>query len=165
MPDHKSRTGYSTIAGLLFWISLCYFTAWLGAQVSPGIAPVEWYESIVKPSWNPPNWLFGPVWSALYTMMGIAAWIVWKDYGFSGAKKAITLFLIQLILNGLWSQIFFGMQEIGWAFIEILFLLTAIIATTILFFEKNKIAGWFMVPYLLWVSFASVLNGTIWWLN
>ncbi|TVQ01622.1 MAG: tryptophan-rich sensory protein [Balneolaceae bacterium] len=165
MPQNNPRRGYTLFAGLLFWIALSYLTAWIGAQVSPGIAPGEWYESIAKPSWNPPGWLFGPVWTALYTMMGVAVWLVWKDYGFSGAKKAITLFLIQLILNGLWSQIFFGMQEIGWAFLEILILLFAIAITTILFFEKNKLAGWLMVPYLLWVSFASVLNGTLWWLN
>lgn len=156
---------FQRITGLLFWISLCYLTAWIGAQVSPGIAPMDWYESIAKPAWNPPNWLFGPVWSVLYTMMGAAVWLVWKDYGLSGAKKAIAFFIIQLFLNGLWSQIFFGMQEIGWAFLEILFLLAAIIITTALFFKKSKIAGWLMVPYMLWVSFATVLNAAIWSLN
>lgn len=165
MSEKTLRSRYTLFAGLLFWLALCYFTAWLGSQVSPGIASGEWFESITKPSWNPPGWLFGPVWSTLYTLMGVAVWLVWKDYGFSGAQKAITFFLIQLILNGLWSQIFFGMQEIGWAFLEILFLLTAIIITTVLFFKKNRIAGWLMVPYILWVSFASILNGTLWWLN
>ncbi len=165
MASKMNRSGTVRIAGLVFWISICFFTAWIGAQASPGIAPGEWFESINKPTWNPPNWLFAPVWTTLYTMMGVAVWFVWKDYGFSGAKKAISFFLIQLALNGLWSQIFFGMQEIGWAFFEILVLLSAIIATTYLFFEKNSIAGWLMIPYIIWVSFASVLNGTIWWIN
>lgn len=162
--NSKNRTLYN-IAGLIFWLGLCYFTAWTGAQVSPGIASAEWYEAINKPDWNPPSWLFGPVWSTLYTMMGAAVWLVWKKYGFTDAKKAIILFLVQLVLNALWSQIFFGIQELGWAFAEILVLLAAIIATTIAFFEKSRVAGWLMVPYIAWVGFASVLNGSIWWLN
>ena len=98
-------------------------------------------------------------------MMGIAAWIVWKQFGFRNAGAALTLFFVQLVLNGLWSQIFFGMQQIGWAFAEIVVLLAAIIFTTMLFFKKSKLAGWLMAPYIVWVSFATVLNGAIWWLN
>ncbi len=152
-------------AGFVFWLGICYMTAWIGAQVSPGIASPDWYESIQKPGWNPPSWIFGPVWTVLYTLMGIAAWLVWKNHGFTDAKPALSAFIIQLFLNGLWSQIFFGLQEPGWAFFEIILLLAAIILTTYLFFKKNRTAGWLMVPYILWVSFAAILNGTIWWLN
>ncbi|PWN08052.1 TspO/MBR family protein [Rhodohalobacter mucosus] len=150
---------------MILWIALCYMVAWTGAQVSPGMASPEWYDSLAKPAWNPPAWLFGPVWTLLYTLMGISAWLVWKDHGFKSAKTALSLFLVQLALNGLWSQIFFGMQETGWAFFEILILLTAIIATTWLFFEKNRLAGWLMTPYIAWVTFATALNGAIWMMN
>ncbi|MCC5908798.1 MAG: tryptophan-rich sensory protein [Balneolaceae bacterium] len=165
MKTEKHKITFKSVAGFVFWLGICYFTAWIGAQVSPGIASSVWYDSIQKPDWNPPAWVFGPVWTTLYTMMGVAGWLVWKNYGFTDAKAALSVFLIQLILNGLWSQIFFGLQEPGWAFLEIILLLAAIILTTILFFEKNRVAGWLMIPYILWVSFATVLNGAIWWLN
>jgi translocator protein len=164
MSSEKSKKAIH-IAGLIFWVGICYLTAWAGAQVSPGIASPEWYQSLNKPDWNPPAWLFGPVWTILYTMMGVAAWLVWKRFGFGEARTALVWFLIQLGLNGLWSQVFFGLQEPGWAFVEILFLLAAIIYTTVLFFEKHRIAGWLMVPYILWVSFATALNGAIWVMN
>ena len=150
---------------MILWIGLCYMVAWAGALVSPGIASPEWYESLSKPEWNPPAWIFGPVWTTLYTLMGIAAWLVWKDHGFRHAKAALVFFLIQLGLNGLWSQIFFGMQQPGWAFLEIIILLAAILATTWLFFKKNRAAGWLMTPYIAWVSFATILNGAIWVMN
>ncbi len=153
------------ITGLILWLALCYFVAWTGAQVSPGIASPEWYESLNKPDWNPPAWLFGPVWTLLYTLMGIAAWLIWKDYGFKLATTALTAFLIQLALNGLWSQIFFNFQNVGLALIEILFLLAAIFITTYLFYQKNRAAAWLMVPYILWVSFATALTAAIWVLN
>lgn len=165
MSSHNSSKLLFRIGGLLFWVGLCYFTAWTGAQVSPGIAPADWYQALNKPSWNPPSWLFGPVWTTLYTLMGIAAWLIWKEFGFADAKKALSFFLVQLVLNGLWSQIFFGMQEPGWAFAEIILLLAAILVTTILFFRKNRAAGWLMVPYIAWVCFATVLNGAIWLMN
>lgn len=153
------------ITGLILWLALCYFVAWTGAQVSPGIASPEWYSSLNKPEWNPPAWLFGPVWTLLYTMMGIAAWLVWKDFGFKAAKIELTAFLVQLALNGLWSQIFFNIQNVGLALIEILFLLVAIFITTYLFYQRKRAAGWLMVPYILWVSFATALTAAIWVLN
>jgi len=153
------------IIGFILWLALCYFVAWTGAQVSPGIASPEWYNALNKPDWNPPAWLFGPVWSMLYTFMGIAVWLIWKDYGFKFAKGALIAFLVQLFLNGLWSQLFFNLQNVGWALIEIMLLLTSIFITTYLFFQKNKAAGWLMVPYILWVSFATALTAAIWVLN
>lgn len=159
------RSTQSKIIGLIFWIGICYLVAWISAQVSPGIAPADWYNSLNKPSWNPPSWLFGPVWTTLYTLMGIAAWLVWKKFGFSHAKPALCTFLTQLFLNGLWSQLFFGLKSPGWAFFEIFFLLAAILLTTVLFSKKVKAAAWLMLPYILWTAFATVLNGTIWWIN
>jgi len=153
------------IVALTLWLAICYLAAWIGAQVSPGIGPSDWYNTIEKPSWNPPNWLFGPVWSLLYTTMGIAAWIVWKEHRWTNAGRALNFFLIQLALNTGWSWVFFGAQSPGWALIHIIVLLAAIVYTTILFFEKSKISGYLMIPYILWVSFATVLNGAIWWLN
>ena len=153
------------LAGLVFWIGICYLAAWIGALVSPGMAPADWYDALNKPAWNPPGWVFGPVWTVLYTMMGIAAWIVWDRFGLKAAKVALVAFLVQLVLNGLWSRIFFGMQEPGWAFFEILILLAAIVVTTVLFFRNNAVAGWLMVPYIVWVGYASTLNGAIWIMN
>jgi tryptophan-rich sensory protein len=123
-----------------------------------------WYVTIQKPSWNPPNWLFGPVWTVLYLSMGIALGLVWDEVH-TLQKKAMMLFLIQFIFNLAWSSIFFGFHQIGWAFAEILSLL-AIISFTIYYFYRIKpIAGILLIPYLIWVSFASILNGTIWYLN
>lgn len=165
MEPEIRRSTLSKTVGLIFWIGICYLVAWLSAQVSPGIAPADWYNSLNKPSWNPPSWVFGPVWTTLYTLMGIAAWLVWKKCGFKHAKAALSAFLVQVFLNGLWSQLFFGMHLPGWAFLEIFFLLAAILLTTFLFSKKVKAAAWLMAPYILWVAFAVVLNGTIWWIN
>ena len=124
-----------------------------------------WYATVNKPSFNPPNWIFGPVWTTLFVMMAIAAWLVWKPEGFQAAAWPLTLFAIQLALNIAWSWIFFGLHQPGWAFVEIVILWLAIVRTTGAFFGRSKTAGWLMVPYLAWVSFASVLNFTIWRLN
>jgi len=122
-------------------------------------------DSLNRPAWNPPGWVFGPVWTALYTMMGVAAWVAWNRFGIKAARVALAAFIVQLLLNGMWSWIFFGMQKPGWAFFDIILLLVAIVITTILFFKKNTIAGWLMVPYVLWVGYASTLNGAIWIMN
>lgn len=161
----NSKNNTTLTIALVLWIALCYFVAWTGAQVSPGIASSEWYDQLNRPSWNPPGWLFGPVWTLLYTFMGIAAWRIWKQLGFSEGKRELGAFIVQLILNGLWSQIFFNMQNVGLALIEIIILLAAIVVTTVLFFRRDKIAGWLMVPYILWVTFATALNAAIWIMN
>ncbi|WP_339613469.1 TspO/MBR family protein [uncultured Rubinisphaera sp.] len=150
--------------GLVVFIIVCLSAGGLGAiATTPEIE--GWYKMIAKPSWNPPGWIFGPVWTTLYIMMAIAVWLVWKQAGFKAAKLPLNSFGVQLLLNVAWSWIFFGMHRPGWAFAEIIVLWLAILATTILFFKKSKIAGGLMVPYLAWVSFASVLNFTIWRLN
>ncbi|MEO7394038.1 MAG: TspO/MBR family protein [Chitinophagaceae bacterium] len=125
-----------------------------------------WYQTIVKPAWNPPNWIFGPVWTTLYLMMGIALYLIWKSDNDPIAKKtAITLFTLQLVFNFLWSFIFFNQHQIGWSLIEIIVLWIFILLTILAFAQVNKIAAWLLVPYISWVSFATILNYTIWKLN
>ncbi len=125
----------------------------------------DWYMSLEKPAFNPPSWVFGPVWTVLYIMMAVAAWLVWRASGFRGAALALTVYAAQLVLNLAWSGIFFGLREPGWALVEILALWAAIVATAVLFRPHSRVAAWLLVPYLLWVSFAAVLNGAIWRLN
>ena len=126
----------------------------------------SWYQEISKPTWNPPNWIFGPVWTTLYVLMGIALYLVWKDDRVSRIKDtALLLFVFQLIFNFSWSYIFFDRHQIGLAFAEILILLALIILTIISFSRVNKLAAWLLVPYVSWVSFAAILNYTIWQMN
>ncbi|MBL8816573.1 MAG: tryptophan-rich sensory protein [Planctomyces sp.] len=150
--------------GLVLSVAVCIGAAGLGsAATTPEIG--GWYQTIVKPTWNPPSWLFAPVWTTLFVMMGISAWLIWRPAGFMGAPRPLALFATQLALNVAWSWIFFGMHQIGWAFFEIVILWLAIAATMVAFFRHSKPAGWLLVPYLGWVSFASVLNFTLWQLN
>jgi len=126
----------------------------------------SWYQTINKPSWNPPGWIFGPVWTTLYVMMGIALFLVWKSDSSDVLKKtAIALFAIQLILNFFWSFIFFDQQQIGWALVEIIVMWVFILLTIFAFGNVSKLAAWLLVPYISWVSFATILNYTIWKLN
>lgn len=126
----------------------------------------SWYQTINKPSWNPPNWVFGPVWTTLYIMMGIALFLVWKEDTSEELKKiAIALFAVQLILNFFWSFIFFNQQQPGWALVEIIAMWFFILLTIFAFAQVNKTAAWLLVPYISWVSFATILNYTIWQLN
>lgn len=126
----------------------------------------SWYQTINKPTWNPPNWIFAPVWTTLYVMMGIALFLVWKsDTSESLKKTAITLFGIQLVLNFFWSFIFFNQHQPGWALVEIIVMWASILLTIFSFANVSKTAAWLLVPYISWVSFATILNYTIWQLN
>lgn len=138
-----------------------------GAIAGIAIAPEikDWYTTIQKPSFNPPNYIFGPVWTALYIIMGVAFALVWRKPGTAARDRALKFFFIQLFFNFSWSFIFFCFHRIGWAFIEIMILWLCIFYTIILFYRQSKIAAWLMVPYILWVSFAAVLNAAIWFLN
>lgn len=125
-----------------------------------------WYAGIVKSALNPPAWVFGPVWTTLFVFMGIAAFLVWKKgLDRRDVKIALSIFLGQLVLNALWSIIFFGLHSPGGAFIEVIFLWLAILATIIVFAKISKAAAWLLAPYILWVSFAGYLNYSIWILN
>ena len=150
--------------GLVVLLAVCFAAAGIGGAVTtPKIT--NWYATLAKPSWNPPNWIFGPVWSALYFCMAAAAWLVWRQGGFVSAKVPLILFGVQLGLNVLWSCLFFGLQSPGLAFVEVVLLWAAIAATMVTFWHRSVIAGILFVPYLAWVSFASILNFTIWRLN
>lgn len=148
---------------LLISLAIPQVAGGLGAFFT--ISGIEgWYSTLNKPSWNPPNWLFAPVWTLLYILMGIACYLIWKS-DHPRKKALLQLYAVQLILNALWSPAFFGMQSPVFGLLVIIPLLIAIIFCVLKFRSVNPIASRLMVPYLLWVSFATVLNATIWWLN
>jgi tryptophan-rich sensory protein len=146
------------LAGL---IAICLGVAALGGLATAS-SVAEWYPTLNKPSWNPPSWVFGPVWTTLYIMMAVAAWLVWKR-GNSG--PAMILFFAQLALNLAWSFLFFGARSPWLGLVDIAMLWLALLATVIVFFKRDRLAGALMLPYFAWVSFASFLNFTIWRLN
>lgn len=154
----------NAMLGLLIAIVICFSAAALGGIVT-GPAIGGWYQTLVKPAWQPPNWLFGPVWTVLYAMMAVSAWLIWRPMGLKAAAVPLTLFAIQLALNVAWSWIFFGYQRPDLAFVEIVVLWLAIAATMVAFFDRSQLAGWLLAPYLAWVTFAAVLNFTLWRLN
>jgi len=124
-----------------------------------------WYRTLSKPAFNPPDWVFAPVWSALYVMMALAAWLVWRRVGLAGGRIALSLWGVQLALNLAWSILFFGLNRIGLALVDIVLLLLAIATTTVAFWRIDARAGLLFLPYLLWVGYATVLNGALWALN
>jgi benzodiazapine receptor len=130
--------------------------------LSVGFMPGTWYAALMKPAWNPPSWIFGPAWTLLYTLMAVAAWLVWKRVGFS---RPLAFYFVQLALNAAWTPIFFGAHQLGWALVEIILLWVMISLTLLSFRRVTPTAGWLFVPYLAWVSFATVLNFTLWRLN
>lgn len=152
------------VTWLIGFIAICFAVAGLGAAAT-STSVSGWYQTLVKPSWNPPDWLFGPVWTALYFMMAVSAWLVWRDRGWSAARPALIWFGIQLSLNLLWSVIFFGMHRPGLACMEMVFLWISIVATCLSFRARSSTAAMLLVPYLVWTSFAAVLNFTIWRMN
>jgi benzodiazapine receptor len=147
--------------GLVLWLAGSMAAGWIGSRFMPG----EWYSALAKPTWTPPNAVFGPVWTVLYILMGVAAWLVWRRVGFSGAPVALGLFLVQLVLNSLWSYLFFGAHRPDLAFVDIVALWLVILATTIGFWRVTLPAGVLLLPYLCWVGFASALNLQLWRLN
>lgn len=151
------------VLGLVAWAAITFVAAAIGSAASIEAGP--FYGELVRPDWAPPARLFGPVWTALYALMAIAAWLVWREGGVARNRTALTLFVVQLALNALWSWLFFGWQMGGAAFAEILVLWVAIVATLVAFWRVKPLAGALLLPYLAWVSFAAVLNWSIWQLN
>jgi translocator protein len=125
----------------------------------------EWYVNLKKPSFNPPGWIFGPVWTLLYALMGISLYMILKAESHHLKNTAYALFGVQLMLNFWWSFIFFNARELGWALVEILVLWVVILSMILVFYRISKPAALLQIPYLLWVSFATVLNATLWWMN
>ena len=157
----KNPSGRRSAAALAVCIAVTFIAPALGAWAMPG----EWYASLRKPSWNPPSWLFGPVWTALYLMMATAAWLVWRRGGWRTQRRPLVFYGLQLVLNAAWSPLFFGLKMPGLAFAEILLLLAAIILTARAFSRVSRPAWLLLVPYIGWVSFASLLNFTLWRMN
>lgn len=149
--------------GLFGWLFLAFATSAIGAIAS--INAGDFYQELVRPEWSPPGWLFGPVWTALYAMMAVSAWLVWRKNGFSAARFALSLFLVQLAVNALWSWLFFMWRLGGIAFADIILLWVLIVSTIFLFWRYSKIAALLLAPYLAWVSFAAALNFSIWQMN
>ena len=151
----------TSILAFLGFALVCAAAATPGILCRPGI----WYRDLVKPSWRPPNWLFGPVWLVLYVSIAVSGWLVWRQVGFSAATLAFVVFGAQLILNGFWSVIFFGLHRPDLAFLEIVGLWLSIVATIAVFHPIEPLAAYLLVPYACWVGFAVVLNYCIWRLN
>ena len=151
------------IIGLIGWLAVCYCASAIGAVAS--IQAKSFYAQLVQPNWSPPAWVFGPVWTTLYTMMGVAAWLIWRSGGFRKNRQALTLFLIQLAINSLWSWLFFVWYLGVLAFADIIVLWILIAATIVSFWRVRPLAGALLIPYLLWLSFAAVLNYSLWRLN
>jgi tryptophan-rich sensory protein len=147
---------------VFFWIIITLAVGLAAGMVS---RPDTWYFALSKPSWNPPAWIFAPVWILLYALMGAAAGFIWQRRAVSQSTPALSLYVIQLILNIIWPLIFFGMHNPGLAFAEICLLWLAIMATLFTFWRVYRPAGILLIPYILWVSFATVLNFTIWRMN
>ena len=151
------------IIGLAGWLAASFIAAAIGSAAS--IQAGSFYTQLVRPDWAPPPDIFGPVWTVLYALMGIAAWLVWRVAGFRAARTALTLFLVKIAVNALWSWLFFGWHLGAVAFADIVLLWVLIVATLIAFWRIRPIAGALLIPYLLWVSFASALNYAVWQLN
>jgi translocator protein len=158
--NERDERGLRKWVGLGGWILLPLLAGAFGSLFQPG----QWFAELAKPTWNPPSWVFGPVWTTLYILMGVAAWLVWRRGG-PIARGALTLFVVQLVFNAAWSWLFFGLQSPGLAFLDIILLWLLIIVTTVAFWRVRMAAGVLLLPYLAWVTFATALNFAIWRMN
>lgn len=151
------------VLGLFSWLVLSFAVSLIGALAS--FQAQSFYGLLNQPSWAPPPWLFGPVWTLLYTMMAISAWLVWRNGGFANQARALTLYLAQLAFNAVWSWLFFAWQLGAMAFADIILLWLLILLTIVAFWKANRLAAVLLLPYLAWVSFAAALNYSLWQLN
>lgn len=163
-PSPARPTPLRDLAGLIAFVGVCLLVSGIGGAVT-ATSVGSWYQALAKPAFNPPDWVFAPVWTALYVMMGVAAWRVWRRAGFGAGRAALGAFAVQLALNLGWSVLFFGLQQIAVALIEIVVLFLSIVATAALFWRIDRAAGLLFVPYAAWVAFAAALNAAIWHLN
>jgi benzodiazapine receptor len=151
------------LIGLLGWLISSFAAAAIGAIASAGAA--GFYEQLVRPSWAPPGWVFAPVWTILYVLMGVAAWLVWRTHSFKEGRTALVLFMVQLGANALWTWVFFVWHQGALAFAEVILLWGLILATAASFWRLNAVAAVLLLPYLAWVTFASALTFSAWRLN
>ena len=163
-PSARGAVRTRELLGLVAFIALCLGVSALGGWVTAG-SVASWYPTLHKPAFNPPDWLFAPVWTVLYLMVAVAGWRVWRRRGFSGARGAMSAYALQLALNLGWSFVFFGGRMIGAALAEIVLLFVAIVVNEALFWRIERAAALLLVPYAAWVAFAAVLNAELWRLN
>lgn len=149
--------------GLIGWLLASFVAGGIGSVAS--IQAASFYGQLTQPSWAPPAWLFGPVWSVLFALMGVSVWLVWRTHGLRGAGTALKLYAAQLVANALWTWLFFAWRQGGLALAEIAILWLLILATIIAFWRLHRLAALLLVPYLAWVSFAAALNFALWRLN
>lgn len=160
----SSSERWRNLSGLAFWLALCLGIYMIGGAITV-TSVSDWYQGLAKPSFTPPDRMFTAVWFCLFILMGVSAWLVWRRTGFARGAVPLTCFAAQLALNLGWSILFFGFRSIGWALVEIVALWVAVLMTTIVFYRVSPPAGLLLVPYLLWLSFATALNALIWGLN
>ncbi|MBN2039927.1 MAG: tryptophan-rich sensory protein [Spirochaetes bacterium] len=159
----KYFTKSKQLSGLVGWLFITFVAAGIGSMAS--FKAGTFYQQLIRPEWAPPGWIFAPVWTILYLLMGIDAWLVWREHGFRAAPISLSLYIIQLAVNALWTWLFFVWRLGETAFIEIIILWILILCTLIAFWRVRIIYGILLMPYLAWVSFASVLTYIIWKLN
>lgn len=153
-----------TVLGWFAWVAVSLAAGQVGSMLS-NVQESQFYQQLQQPSWAPPSSVFAPVWITLYVLMGTAAWLVWRERGFAGARLPLGLFLVHLLFNAAWTGIFFGLEAPGLAFFEIVLLWAMLAALVVMFSRIQVLAGVLLVPYILWVSFAAILNFTLWRLN
>ena len=164
MNNDTKRARRGDLLGLGAFVALCLAISAIGGWVTADSVGT-WYRTLQKPDFNPPDWVFAPVWSLLYLMIALAGWRVWRKCGLAGARAAMVAYAAQLALNLAWSFLFFGGRMVGIALVEIVLLLVAIGVNALLFWRIDRMAGWLLAPYAAWVAFASILNFALWRLN
>ncbi len=164
MSNNTIRTRVGDLLGLGAFVALCLAISAIGGWVTADSVGT-WYRTLQKPVFNPPDWVFAPVWTLLYLMIALAGWRVWRSRGLAGARAAMAAYAAQLALNLAWSFLFFGGRMIGIALVEIVLLLAAIVVNAVLFWRIDRLAGWLLAPYAAWVAFACMLNFALWRLN
>ena len=163
MTNTRTKT-LANSTGLVIFLVLCLLVGGIGGSITASSVDT-WYKTLQKPVFNPPDWLFAPVWTTLYVMMAVAGWRVWKRVGLSAGRRAFLVYALQLFLNLAWSYLFFGLQRIDLALIEIIVLLTVVIINTLMFWRIDRLAGMLYVPYVLWIFYAKLLNFSLLMLN
>lgn len=163
MRDGRGYRG-ADLLGLGAFLALCFAIAAMGGWITASSVST-WYRTLQKPAFNPPDWVFAPVWTVLYVMIALAGWRVWRDAGFARARAGMSAYAVQLALNLAWSFLFFGARMIGIALLDILLLLAMICLNAALFWRIDRLPGYLLAPYAAWVAFASVLNFELWKLN
>jgi translocator protein len=153
-----------SVVALVVFLGLAFAAAAIGGLSAAG-GGNDWYQSLRRPSWSPPDWVFGPVWTVLYASIGVAGWLVWRERGSDQVDAALTVWGVQLVLNAAWTWLFFGLHRPGLALIDIVALAMAIAGMIVLFGRVSQVAAVLLVPYLAWVCFAAALNAAIWHLN